>query len=256
VWAVIMGVLVALSLLGTVSLATWSFSQSWFFPQALPAAWTISHWGRHAPDLVRPMVVTLTTGLISALIGLVLAVGCLQNERVNGFGSATRALWLLYTPLLVPQIAFLFGAQMLLVRMNLDGTWVALVWSHLLFVFPYVFLSLSDPWRAFDLRYRTSALTLTGSPMRVFLRVELPLMLRPMLFALAIGFAVSVGQYLPTIFAGGGRFTTLTVEAVTLSSGNDSRVTGIYALMQALLPLVVYLLAVAFPAVRFRKRMG
>lgn len=255
-WAVIMGVMVALSLLGSASLATWSFSQSWFFPQALPAAWTISHWGRHAPDLVRPMVVTLITGLISALIGLVLAVGCLQNERVNGFGSATRALWLLYTPLLVPQIAFLFGAQMLLVWMNLDGTWVALVWSHLLFVFPYVFLSLSDPWRAFDLRYRTSALTLTGSPMRVFLRVELPLMLKSLLFAMAIGFAVSVGQYLPTIFAGGGRFTTLTVEAVTLSSGNDSRVTGIYALMQALLPLVVYLLAVAFPAVRFRKRMG
>jgi putative thiamine transport system permease protein len=255
-WAVIMAVLVAFSLLGTVSLATWSFSQSWFFPQALPAVWTISHWGRHAPDLARPMAVTLTTGLISALIGLVLAVGCLQNERVNGLGSATRALWLLYTPLLVPQIAFLFGAQMLLVRMNLDGTWIALVWSHLLFVFPYVFLSLSDPWRAFDLRYRTAALTLTRSPMRVFLRIELPLMLRPMLFALAIGFAVSVGQYLPTIFAGGGRFTTLTVEAVTLSSGNDSRVTGIYALMQALLPLVVYLLAVAFPAVRFRKRMG
>lgn len=255
VWAVIMGGLVALSLLGTVSLATWSLSQSWFFPQALPAGWTLSHWGRHAPDLVRPMAATLATGLVSAVIGLALAVGCLQNERVNGLGSAARAVWLLYTPLLVPQIAFLFGAQMLLVRMNLDGTWLALVWSHLLFVFPYVFLSLSDPWRAFDRRYRTSALALTGSPVRVFLRVELPLMLRPMLFALAIGFAVSVGQYLPTIFAGGGRFTTLTVEAVTLSSGNDPRVTGIYALMQALLPLAVYLLAVVFPAAGLRKRM-
>ena len=126
---------------------------------------------------------------------------------------------------------------MLLVRMNLDGTWIALVWSHLLFVFPYVFLSLADPWRSFDLRYRTSALALTGSPLRAFLHVEMPLMLKPALFALAIGFAVSVGQYLPTIFAGGGRFTTLTVEAVTLSSGNDPRVTGIYALMQAALPL-------------------
>jgi len=165
-------------------------------------------------------------------------------------------LWLLYTPLLVPQIAFLFGAQMLLVRMNVDGTWIALVWSHLLFVFPYVFLSLADPWRSFDLRYRTSALALTGSPLRAFLRVELPLMLRPALFALAIGFAVSVGQYLPTVFAGGGRFTTLTVEAVTLSSGNDPRVTGIYALVQAALPLAMYLFAIAAPAWRYRHRKG
>jgi putative thiamine transport system permease protein len=256
VWALIVGTLVALSLLGTACLAAWSFSKAWFFPRALPAAWTLAHWERHAPDVAGPLGVTLATGLAAALIGLVLAVGCLQNERVNGLGSASRALWLLYTPLLVPQIAFLFGAQMLLVRANLDGTWVALVWSHLLFVFPYVFLSLSDPWRAFDLRYRTSALALTGSPLRVFVQVELPLMLRPMLFALAIGFAVSVGQYLPTVFAGGGRFTTLTVEAVTLSSGNDPRVTGIYALMQAALPLAVYLLAVTVPARRDRARGG
>jgi len=76
------------------------------------------------------------------------------------------------------------------------------------------------------------------------------------LFALAIGFAVSVGQYLPTIFAGGGRFSTLTVEAVTLSSGSDPRVTGIYALVQAGLPLLVYMLAIAYPAWRYRHRKG
>jgi putative thiamine transport system permease protein len=256
VWATVMAMVVALSLLGTVALAIWSFAKTWFFPQALPAAWTLAHWGRHAPDLAWPGAVTLGTGLAAALIGLGLAVGCLQNERVNGLGSATRALWLLYTPLLVPQIAFLFGDQMLLVRMDLDGTWVALVWSHLLFVFPYVFLSLADPWRSFDLRYRTSALALTGSPLRAFLRIEMPLMLKPALFALAIGFAVSVGQYLPTIFAGGGRFTTLTVEAVTLSSGNDPRVTGIYALVQAALPLAMYLLAIGVPAWRHRHRRG
>jgi putative thiamine transport system permease protein len=82
----------------------------------------VFHWGRHAPDLVWPGAVTFVTGLAASLIGLVLAVGCLQNGRVHRLGSAARALWLLYTPLLVPQIAFLFGAQMLLVWMNLDGT--------------------------------------------------------------------------------------------------------------------------------------
>ena len=82
------------------------------------------------------------------------------------------------------------------------------------------------------------------------------MMLKPVIFALAIGFAVSVGQYLPTVFAGGGRFTTLTVEAVTLSSGNDPRVTGIYSLAQATLPLAMYLLAVGVPAWRFHDRRG
>jgi putative thiamine transport system permease protein len=46
------------------------------------------------------------------------------------------------------------------------------------------------------------------------------------------------------------------VEAVTLSSGSDPRVTGIYALVQAGLPLLVYLLAIAYPAWRYRHRKG
>jgi putative thiamine transport system permease protein len=163
-------------------------------------------------------------------------------------------LWLLYIPLLVPQIAFLFGAQMLLVRLNFDGTWPALIWAHLLFVFPYVFLALADPWRAFDPRYRNTALALTGSRLKTFFRVELPMMLKPVLFAFAIGFAVSVGQYLSTIFAGGGRFTTLTVEAVTLSTGNDRRIIGIYALAQTALPLLVYGLAIVLPAFLQRRQ--
>ncbi len=195
---------------------------------------------RHAPELLRPAGITFSAALAAAAVGLVLVIGCLQNERVNGRTPAARTLWLLYTPLLVPQIAFLSGLQVLLVRVGLEGTWIALVGSHLLFVFPYLFLSLADPWRALDPRYRTVALGLSGSRMRSFLQVELPLLRRAVLFAFAVGFAVSANQYLSTLFAGAGRLTTLTVEAVTLSSGNDPRVTGIYALAQSALPLAVF----------------
>ena len=244
------GLPVLLSLGGALALALGSLSRSWFFPQALPSAWTLAHWMRHAPELLRPAGVTFAAALAAAAVGLFLVIGCLQNERVNGRNPAARTLWLLYTPLLVPQIAFLSGLQVLLVRLGLDGTWTALVGSHLLFVFPYLFLSLADPWRAFDLRYRTVALSLSGSRARSFLRVELPLMRRAVLFAFAVGFAVSANQYLPTLFAGAGRLTTLTVEAVTLASGNDPRVTGIYALAQAALPLAVFAAALALGARR------
>jgi len=240
--------LVLLSIVGTLALGLWSFAHTWFYPLALPSSWTLAHWVRHLPDLAGPALTTLLLGLGAASLALILALGCLQNERVNGVGPASRMLWLLYMPLLVPQIAFLFGAQMLLVRLNFDGTWPALIWSHLLFVFPYVFLALADPWRAYDPRYRNTALALTGSRLKTFFHVELPMMLKPVLFAFAIGFAVSVGQYLSTIFAGGGRFTTLTVEAVTLSTGNDRRIIGIYALAQAALPLIIYALAIVLPA--------
>ena len=70
------------------------------------------------------------------------------------------ALWLLYLPLLVPQIAFLFGVQVALVQAGLDGTLAAVIWAHLLFVLPYVFLSLADPCRALDPRFARSAAAL------------------------------------------------------------------------------------------------
>ena len=79
---------------------------------------------------------------------------------------------------------------------------------------------------------------------------------RPLGVAFAIGFAVSVGQYLPTLFAGAGRIATLTTEAVTLSSGGDRRVLGVYTFLQAALPLAVYVAALALPALAFRHRRG
>ncbi len=46
------------------------------------------------------------------------------------------------------------------------------------------------------------------------------------LTALAVGFAVSIGQYLPTLLLGWGRVPTITTEAVALSSGGDRRIDG------------------------------
>ncbi len=47
-------------------------------------------------------------------------------------------------------------------------------------------------------------------------------MLRPALIAFAVGFSVSIAQYMPTLWLGAGRFPTLTTEAVALSSGGSN----------------------------------
>ena len=64
-----------------------------------------------------------------------------------------------------------------------------------------------------------------------------------MLAALAVGFAVSIAQYLPTLFAGAGRFTTVTTEAVALSSGGDRRILAVQSVLQVLLPLAAFALS-------------
>ena len=145
---------------------------------------------------------------------------------------------------------------MLFVWLGLDGVWPGLLWSHLVFVLPYVFLSLRDPYRAWDPRYGRSALCLGAPPWRVFWRIKFPMLLRPLLIASAVGFAVSVAQYLPTLFAGAGRFQTLTTEAVALSAGGNRRLIGAFGVLQMLLPLAGFALALGLPAWLYRNRRG
>lgn len=241
------------SLLG---MALWSVARQWRFPDALPTGWSLMNWIRRSEALIDLGAVTVIVGLVSAGIALFLALACLEHEKRDGLRPTARALWLLYLPLLVPQVAFLFGAQVLLVAAGIDGGWVALIWAHLLFVLPYVFLSLSDPFRALDDRYRTTALCLGQSPASVFWRVTAPMLLKPILVAFAVGFAVSVSQYLPTVFAGGGRLETLTTEAVSLAGGGDRRLIGMLVFAQSILPFLAFLLAAAVPAWMFKDRIG
>lgn len=245
-----------LGLVAWLGTAVWSFAQSWRFPANLPEAWTTQTWAQQLPRMADTLTTTAGLALASASVAVLLAVACLEAETRRGHAPTHRVLWLVYAPFLVPQIAFLYGFQVVLVKMNLDGSWLAVAWSHLVFVLPYAFLSLADPWRALDPRYARTAAALGVSPWRVLWRVRLPMLLKPLWLAWAIGFAVSVGQYLPTLFAGAGRVATLTTEAVTLSSGADPRLMGVYAFLQAGLPLFVYGIARALPAWVYLRRRG
>ncbi|WP_421723744.1 ABC transporter permease [Bauldia sp.] len=248
--------LLGLGGLALMAMAVWSFAFTWRYPSALPDSWTLSTWTNQLAGLQWPATTTLAVGILATLAALVLVIAWLECEDRTGARLPKRAMWLIYIPLLIPQISFLLGGQVLLVRLGADGTLLAVVWAHLLFVLPYMFLSLADPWHALDPRYARSALALGASPNRTLFIVKLPMLLRPILVACAIGFSVSVAQYLPTLFAGAGRVATLTTEAVTLSSGADRRIVGVYTFVQSLLPLMVYGLAFAVPTLLYRHRRG
>ncbi len=238
---------------GLATLAVWSVAGLWQFPDALPAGFTLRTWQTALPRIGGPLATTLLVAALAAFIALLLTVLCLVREDDAGRPSG-RASSLLYLPLIVPQPAFLFGLQYLLLVSGVMATTAALVFAHLVFVLPYVFLSLSDPWRAHDRRYDAIAAGLGKSRWRSLLAVRLPMMLRPLLVAGAVGFAVSIGLYLPTVLVGAGRLPTVTTEAVALASGGNRRVIGVYAFLQMLLPVIGFAIATFVPAMIFRHR--
>ncbi len=247
---------VVLVFAGLFVLALWSLAGFWAFPNALPQNLTLMNWTRVYPSIVSPLMTTLMTGLFATAIAILLSLACLERETRAGHKGGSNALFLIYLPLIVPQVSFVFGLQVFFLWLGLDATWLALVFVHLIFVLPYVFLSLSDPWRAWDKRYQFMAFGLGASPNRVFWKVRLPMLLKPVLVAAAVGFAVSIGQYLPTVLIGAGRLPTITTEAVALASGGNRRIVGVYAFLQMVLPFLAFALAAGIPALLFKNRKG
>lgn len=251
------GILTSLSvLLSMAILALWSLSGRWHWPDALPGSFSLATFTRAVPIIGQPLADTVLIGAVSSAVALLLAIGCLEQEvrRNRPAGRAGRLM--LYLPLLLPQIGFLFGVQIIWILLDIDGSRLAVAWTHLLFVLPLVYLTLAEPYRALDPRIDRTARTLGASALRVVLSVKLPLLARAVMTALAIGFAVSVAQYLPTLFAGGGRVPTLTTEAVSLAAGADRRLLGAVALLQAALPLLAFAGALSIPALLARNRKG
>lgn len=252
-----LGLATATAVLGGVGLlALWSVAARWSFPALLPDDLTTRSWARFGPAMAATAGETLILAGVATLLSLVLVIGCLEAEHRFGLGVGTRAVMLLYLPLMVPQIAFVPGLALLSAWAGRGWEWPAVLLGHVVFVLPYVFLSLSGPFRAWDPRLARVAAGLGASRSRVLWRLRLPMLLGPVLTAAAVGMAVSVGQFLPTLLLGGGRVTTLATEAVALSAGGDRRAIGVWGLGQAGAALLPFAVALGLPAFLHRDRRG
>ena len=253
VLAGLMAGLIALGLFaGMTGLALWSFAGLWQFPDALPETLSLKTWAKAAPDLAEQSATTLAIALAASLGALALALAALEAEARHG--RAIGAVWLIYLPLIMPQVAFLPGLQVMALHLGAKGSAATVAAAHLIFVLPYVWLSLAPAFRGWDGRIGLTAAAMGTKPAHIFWRLRLPMLLAPVWTALAVGVAVSVGQYLPTLMLGGGRVETLTTEAVALSSGGDRRLIGATALMQRALPALGFALALGLPRLIFRHR--
>jgi putative thiamine transport system permease protein len=240
-------------LLSVLLLLVHAFAGAWRFPANLPATWTLQHWQSVGPGLFAPLGNTLLLGLVSTVLATLLVVATLEHENRQARGP-TRLVWAIYVPLLVPQVAFLYGLTLLLEQMRWQPGLVVVGIAHSLFVVPYVYLSLAEPYRRLDPRWQQLAATLGASPNRIWWRIKLPMLMAPIATACAVGLAVSVGQYLATLLPGAGRVSTLTTEAVALASGGTRGSIAVWALLQTAVPMLGFILALTLPRLWWRNR--
>ncbi|MDU4841605.1 MAG: ABC transporter permease subunit [Leclercia adecarboxylata] len=193
--------------------------------------------------------VSLSLGLCSAALALGMILLWLE------WGPQRGGFWV-WLPLALPALPLVAGQYQLALLMQLDGEWIAVLWGHLLWVLPWMLLVMQPAWRRLDPRLILIARTLGWGSLKIFWLIKCPQMIRPALTAFAVGFSVSMAQYLPTLWLGSGRYATLTTDAVALSSGGSSAVLASQALWQLLLPMLVFAACILLSRLVGRFRQG
>lgn len=228
--------LIATWALGGLWLLFWAFAQRWRFPALAPQQWTGRSWLRTMDAWWPALIDTLIVGVASAVIALLLVVVLL--EWVGKLASWQKPL--LFVPLILPQVGFLFFIPGMLAKVGLGYGYGAAVLLHLVFVLPYCYLLLERPYQALPKGYEQHGLLLSGSLWRTRWQVKWPLLMPAFASVFAVGFSVSVAQYLATLYASAGRIETITTLTVSAAGGGDRRLIAVFALLQWLLPFIMF----------------
>ncbi|OCX65824.1 hypothetical protein BFP70_06695 [Thioclava sp. SK-1] len=245
--------LAILAVLALMALPIWSLLRGWSWPLIWPQAWTVQHWLGH-DGWHRPALSTVWLGAVVTLISVGICIAWLETED----RLARRAgLWpVIILPLVLPQMGFVPGFVTLQLLLKVPPGTMAVLWAQLVFVLPYVMISLSGPWRRLDPQMLRQAAALGAGPWRRLWAVKLPILLGPIALAAAIGFAVSVAQYLAVLLPGAGRVVTVTTEGIALASGASRSQAGVQGVLQAALPLIGFGWALGLAWVTSHNRRG
>lgn len=216
-----------------------SAAAQWPFPDLLPNVSTLRAWTHLLSD-PRPVMTSVVLALSTT--------ACATAATVIWLEWAPRAMdrvmtMCALTAVTVPMLLIALGEYRAFLALDLTGTAVALWTAHAVPVCAYVFLLLARPYRAYGTQWAAVAAGLQQGRARFLWRVKWPMLKGPMWAAAAVGFAVSVGQYVPAQLAAAGRFSTLPMEAVTLSSGGNRPLLAVYGIALMALPLGAFLFA-------------
>jgi putative spermidine/putrescine transport system permease protein len=226
-------------------LVLYALSTRWFFPQLLPAEWSVAPLLRQLGSLQtqEALAASLLTAGATTALALPLALPAARVLGLRRFPGRGLALLVLFLPSVVPPLAIGMGLNVLFLRLGLAGSVAGVVLSHLVPVLPYAIFALLGVFARYDEGYELQARTLGASAAQVWLRVALPLLGPGLAVAALFAFLVSWSQYVLTLLIGGGRVITLPVLLfAAVSGGNPTSIAGL-ALLFAAPPVVAIALA-------------
>lgn len=159
------------------------------------------------PALVEAMKMSLKVAAVSTLVAtlfgtlIALAMGRYQ------FRASKPLSLLLVLPLTTPEVVLGSSLLALFLQFNTATGFTTIVIAHIMFSVSYVALTVKARIRGFDWTLEEAAMDLGAPPLRVITRVTLPLIAPGIVAAGMLSFALSLDDFIITLFNAGSQVT-------------------------------------------------
>jgi spermidine/putrescine transport system permease protein len=159
------------------------------------------------PALVEAMKLSLKVAMVSTSVatvfgGLIALALCRYSWK--GAGPIN---FLLVLPLTTPEVVLGSSLLSLFLQANVKTGFLTIVIAHIMFSVSYVALTVKARIRGFDWTLEEAAMDLYANPVRVIFKVTLPLIAPGIAAAAMLSFALSLDDFVITLFNAGSRVT-------------------------------------------------
>lgn len=223
-----------------------------FPPTGWSLRWYHALWDneRFLSGLQISLLVAMVSTLASLLIG-VPAAYAIARLRLPG---RSFLLSLFTAPLVVPAIVLGLGILLVLVYLRLNGTLAGLLAAHILLVSPFVVRIVLAGITTLPHDVEDAATCLGATPLRVFRRITLPLLMPALLGATCLSFLISFDEVAVTLFVVGTNIATLPVAIFRYAA--DHTDPSIAALSVLLIVVSIALIMLIERAIGLRRAIG
>lgn len=170
---------------------------------------TLDNWREPLKDealtdaLFESLKIAGVSTLIATVLGSLIAIGL---ARYSFKGNALLD-FILVLPLTTPEIVIGSSLATLFLDQDVTRGFTTVVIAHVMFQISFVALTVRARVRGFDWTLELAAQDLGASPMRTFWKVTFPLILPGILAAALLSFALSVDDFIITLFNAGSLST-------------------------------------------------
>lgn len=187
------------------------------------------------PEFIRAFWVSIWLGALSSVIALSLSVPAALAIARYRFKGRDALATLFMSPLMIPPVVLGIAFLRFFSLVGLGGTFVGLVLSHVVIVFPFALRLTLASAVGMDRAIEQAAVSLGASDWTVFRRVTLPLILPGLVSGWALAFIQSFDEVTMTVFVAAPGTETLPVRMFLYIQDNiDPLVTSVSASVIAL----------------------